>query len=324
MKIKHTLLLFFLAITIQNITAQKMTCIFQVANEIDCQPIDSVNISLSLEDDKHVSFQDKPYFNEAGYHFLVFDYAPGIYTITVRKDGYDDAKKQFKVSSVRQGVVNDIIIFMKKVREHNLNEVVVKATRIKMVMRGDTIVYDANAFNLANGSMLDALVERLPGTELHDGNITVNGKHIESLLINGEEFFSGNPQVALQNLPAYTVKNIKVYDKSQDDSYLKKGKTRLHNEPDNLVMDVMLKKNTTLDGLLTLKGATAYHTTAMLAKPSEWGIANDYALPPMVILTTFPIRKAEAVKEAGTVDGHKTASSKFVSAALIIYTKGED
>lgn len=49
-----------------------------------------------------------------------------------------------------------------------LNEVTVTATKVKMVIRGDTLVYDASAFRLSDGSMLDALVGQLPGVELKD------------------------------------------------------------------------------------------------------------------------------------------------------------
>ena len=114
-----------------------------------------------------------------------------------------------------------------------------------MVMRGDTLVYDAAAFELANGSMLDALVAQLPGAELKNGQIKVNGKHIESLMINGEDFFAGTPKVALENLPAYTVKNIKVYDRAANDAYLRRRATngkKLPNEDEHMVMDVQLKK----------------------------------------------------------------------------------
>ena len=100
-------------------------------------------------------------------------------------------------------------------KAHELAEVTVKATKVKMVVAGDTIVYNADAFNLAEGSMLDALISKLPGARLtKDGQIFVNGKYIQSLLVNGREFFSGNPKLALENLPAYTVNKIKVFNKS--------------------------------------------------------------------------------------------------------------
>ena len=120
-----------------------------------------------------------------------------------------------------------------------LNEVTVTGTKIKMVMRGDTVVYNADAFNLAEGSMLDALIRQLPGAELNkDGEIKVNGKKIDNLLVDGRDFFEGDPKAALENLPAYTVNKIKVFDR--------KGKlTEMMNRDMNdktYVMDVRLKK----------------------------------------------------------------------------------
>ena len=62
----------------------------------------------------------------------------------------------------------------------DLGEVVVKATRLKMVWRGDTLIYNADAFNLPEGSMLDALIRQLPGAELNSqGEIKVNGRKVD-------------------------------------------------------------------------------------------------------------------------------------------------
>ena len=88
-------------------------------------------------------------------------------------------------------------------------------------MKGDTIVYNADAFQLSKGSMLDALIEQLPGAELKDnGVITVNGKQVSSLLVNGKDFFRGDPKVALENLPAYMVNKVKVYEKDLNSATL--------------------------------------------------------------------------------------------------------
>ena len=61
---------------------------------------------------------------------------------------------------------------------------------------------NADAFQLSNGSMLDELIRRLPGVQLKGNQITVNGKFVSSLLVNGSDFFKGDPAIALQNLPA--------------------------------------------------------------------------------------------------------------------------
>ena len=123
----------------------------------------------------------------------------------------------------------------------NLGEVVVTASKIKMVMRGDTVVYNADAFELANGSMLDALVRQLPGVELKGGRIYVNGEFVDNLLVNGRNFFRGNPKIALDNLPAYMVDKVKVY-RRESDSDVALGIQRLNNREKELVMDVGLKR----------------------------------------------------------------------------------
>jgi len=122
-----------------------------------------------------------------------------------------------------------------------LREVTVTATKIKMVMNGDTIVYNADAFNLSTGSMLDALISQLPGVELNgNGQIKVNGKSVSSLFVDGKEFFNGDPNVALRNLPAYTVKNVQVYHHDYSEG-LDRTIAQSDKEDLPLVMDVRLK-----------------------------------------------------------------------------------
>ena len=126
-------------------------------------------------------------------------------------------------------------------RDIKLGDAVVKATKIKMVMKGDTIVYNADAFQLSEGSMLDQLINHLPGMKVDaNGNITRNGEHVEELLVNGKDFFKGNPKIALDNLPAYIVDKVKVYRRAPKDAYLSKSSENI--EPDKkLVVDVNLK-----------------------------------------------------------------------------------
>ena len=138
---------------------------------------------------------------------------PADYLLRVSKEGYETAYQLVHVRFPR-GLKGYFApsIYMKKLqpaKTHELGEAVVKATKIKMVMRGDTVVYNADAFRLAQGSMLDALIERLPGVKLDDsGVITVNGRRVESLLVNGRDFFRGDPSVALDNLPSYMVDKV--------------------------------------------------------------------------------------------------------------------
>jgi hypothetical protein len=162
----------------------------------------------------------------------------GKYIVKAQCEGYDDAYMNCELRSSREWTVSVKLLRMTRTY-HDLPEVTIKATKIKMVMQGDTIVYNAYAFNLAEGSMLDALIAKMPGAKLtKEGQIFVNGNLMESLLVNGHEFFSGNPKVALENLPAYTVNKIKVFKKAG-------AASRMMNRDmgdKSYVMDVRLKK----------------------------------------------------------------------------------
>ena len=131
-----------------------------------------------------------------------------------------------------------------------LGEVVVKATKVKMVYKGDTIVFNADAFNIPEGSMLDGLIKQLPGVELkEDGEIFVNGKKIENLTLNGADFFKGKNKMMLENLPYYTVKNVQVFNKRTPKSeFLGRDE-----EEKEFTMDVQLKKEYTVGGSAQLE-----------------------------------------------------------------------
>ena len=123
--------------------------------------------------------------------------------------------------------------------EGNLDGVVVTGTKVKIAYRGDTVVYNAAAFNLPEGSMLDGLIREMPGAELKDnGDIYINGKKVDYLTLNGKDFFKGNNKVMLDNLPYYTVQNVEVYDKSSEESRWKGEEVGKK----DYVMDVKLKR----------------------------------------------------------------------------------
>ena len=116
------------------------------------------------------------------------------------------------------------------------------AVTVAMVVRGDTVEYDARAFRLAEGSMLDNLMSMLPGVSLtDDGRIYVNGEYVKKLLVNGRNFFEGNPKVALNNLPAYTIDKIRAYHERPEWAHLLDDKNT-DNSKHPLVMDVRLKR----------------------------------------------------------------------------------
>ena len=159
------------------------------------------------------------------------------YIIKCSSQGYDDNYFSFNLKP-HKGQDGYFVTTHRMKKVLLLNEVTVKATRIQVAYRGDTIVYDASAFNLPDGSMLDALVRQLPGAKINDrGEIYVHGEKIDYLTLNGNDFFKGKNKVILENLPYFTIKDLKVYHKDKplvQQNGIERGK--------DYVMDVRLKK----------------------------------------------------------------------------------
>lgn len=139
------------------------------------------------------------------------------FKLKVWNDGYEPQTLDIDLTKLgkRQFDYEIAPIYLKRERRQELHEVSVTATKVKFYNRGDTIVYNADAFQLAEGSMLDALVEQLPGVTMDDnGVIKVNGRTVESLILNGKDFFNGNKELMLKNIGSYMVRNVEVYDKA--------------------------------------------------------------------------------------------------------------
>ena len=140
------------------------------------------------------------------------------YMLEITAGGYEPLYVSIDPSGLgkRESMLNLGYLDLK--RERVLDELTVTATKVKFYNKGDTVIYNADAFRLAEGSMLDAMIEQLPGVELKDdGQILVNGRRVESLLLNSKDFFKGDNKIMLDNLGAYAVKNIAVYDGQKDE-----------------------------------------------------------------------------------------------------------
>ena len=168
------------------------------------------------------------------------------YIIKTTAEGYEDKYTDYEITKLgRNHWLKIPKILMKRTqrdvyKDMELDSVVVKGTRIQEAYKGDTIVYDASAFKLPEGSMLDGLIRQLPGAELKDnGDIYINGKKIDFLTLNGKEFFKGDNKVMLENLPHFTVKDLKVFYRDTERNKM------LGKEVDekDYVMDVTLKRD---------------------------------------------------------------------------------
>ncbi len=98
-----------------------------------------------------------------------------------------------------------------------LLEVVIRAAKAPLSIRGDTIEYDATTFKVPPGSSVEDLLRRLPGIDVdEDGNIKAQGKDINKVLVDGKTFFGNDPKAATKNLGAEIISKVQVFnDKSE-------------------------------------------------------------------------------------------------------------
>ena len=87
----------------------------------------------------------------------------------------------------------------------------------KVTLKEDTFIYNAAAYRTPEGSVVEELVKRLPGAQVSDdGTITINGKTVKKVLIDGKEFMTGDTKTAIKNLPTSIVEKVKAYDEKSD------------------------------------------------------------------------------------------------------------
>lgn len=167
-------------------------------------------------------------------------------------NGVDKKRYALKITSV--GYVEKVVnlnMSEKKGNEINLgymtlssdakmlSEVTVTANAAKVQASGDSLIFNASAYRTPEGSTLEALVKLLPGAEVDDnGNITINGKTVSKILVDGKEFFLNDKEVAMKNIPVDMIERLKTYDMKSDQARI----TGIDDGEEETVLDLSVKK----------------------------------------------------------------------------------
>ncbi len=102
-----------------------------------------------------------------------------------------------------------------------LYEVVVLAAKAPLMMRGDTLEYDASKFKVPPGATLEDLLRRLPGMQIDvNGNIIAQGQQVQKVTVDGRRFFGGNTKMATQNLNAESISKLQLFDDKSEQAKL--------------------------------------------------------------------------------------------------------
>lgn len=143
----------------------------------------------------------------------------GSYIVQISYIGYADVFKNVNVTnnapSVQLGTIQ------MKTDDVLLSEAVVTAKAAEITVKGDTLEFNADSYKVTESAVVEDLLKKMPGVEIDsEGKITVNGREVKKIMVDGEEFFSSDPKVASKNLPAKMVNKVQVLDRRTDMSMM--------------------------------------------------------------------------------------------------------
>ena len=195
--------------------------------------VKSATVSVYRADSTLLNYQLSNNYGEFSFRNLPLN---NKYYIEVSHISYTLLRQNFSLTGTQTAV--DLKSLVLHPREIALNEVQITIPPIQM--NGDTLEFNAAAFKLDSNAVVEDLLRKIPNVTLWgDGQITVNGREVKSLLVNGKEFFGGDFKMALQNISKNALQKVQVYNVKKDETNpldstltvnlkLKKGKDTGH------------------------------------------------------------------------------------------------
>ena len=170
--------------------------------------------------------------------FTIKKVPEGEYLLRYSFMGYSTVDFDFKV--LKEDRDRQLGVFKMYESSIMLTEAVIEDALPPTQVVDDTLMFNVSAFRVPEGSVLEELIKRLPGVEVDEnGNITVNGRTVTRILVDGQEYFGNDRQMATKNLPVNIIRRIKTYQRKSDLSRI----TNIDDGEDETVMDLEIKPN---------------------------------------------------------------------------------
>jgi hypothetical protein len=169
-------------------------------------------------------------------HFEIKNISAGDYLLQTAFIGYKTIYRNIKIPFEN----NDVGALVMKANSVDLEEAEITAERIPILIKKDTVEYNAGSYKTKPDAATEDLLKKLPGVEVdRAGNIKAQGEDVKNVLVDGKEFFGNDPKVATKNLPADAVSKVQVYDKKSDEAEL----TGIDDGTRNKTINLLLKDN---------------------------------------------------------------------------------
>ena len=170
--------------------------------------------------------------------FEIKDVKKGKYVTKITFIGYKDRLMPLDLTNKKEKKVSVGYIHISP-DSKMLKEATVSANVAQVQVSGDSVVFNAAAYRTPEGSALQDLVKKLPGAKVDDeGNITINGKTVKKILVDGKEFFFDDTKMAMQNIPTSMIDKLKTYERKSDFSRV----TGIDDGEEETVLDLTVKK----------------------------------------------------------------------------------
>jgi hypothetical protein len=182
-----------------------------------------------------------------------------------------------------KNIQNDLMKNYVMLEDENMLDAVNIVYDMPVSIKGDTIVYNADSFTNGTERKLGDVLSKLPGVEVNeDGDIQVEGKTVERVMVDGKEFFEGDSRLATKNIPADAVGKIEVLKNYNNVGQLK----GLGNDEDRIAINIRLKEGKKNFWFGEVTGAIGQGDDAVRyqAKPKAFFYSPDVSIN---ILTDF-------------------------------------
>jgi hypothetical protein len=227
----------------QNITINGM-----VMDSVLKKPLNSATISLAnAKDSSLLSFTRS---EEDGY-FEVKNVKAGKYLLSISYIGYEHLWLSLTVGANAKVDLGNIYLM----DASKMTTVTVTARRPPVVINNDTVEFNSENFKTVPNAVVEDLLKKMPGIEVDkSGAITVNGKTVTKVFVNGKEMFTGDPKMATKNLAADAIDKIQVYDRKSDQAMF----TGIDDGSEETAINLKMKKdrNNSTFGKLSAGGGT--------------------------------------------------------------------
>jgi hypothetical protein len=222
---KKSLFVLFVGISI-SFFAQKVALSGSVKDSLQ-NPLSYANVIAKPKDvSKNLQFAIT---DNEGYYKLLLEQGDTI-TISISYLGYKPIEYQF--IALKAATKN----FMLQQSSEQLDEVIIE---MPVTVRGDTTIYKTSKFINGTERKLKNVLKKLPGVEVDkNGGVTVQGKKVTTMLVDGKKFFGGGSKLAVDNIPANAIGNVEVIDNYNEVAFLK-GLT----DSDEMAMNIKLKED---------------------------------------------------------------------------------